>query len=151
MMISTTEEIRIMFYLLSFGIFCISSYDLIMMIVDKNSKTRNIILVIYSIMLLYITINFSYKLASGYVPIHFILFMVIGFLIYITIRKSFIQGIVYMNEMYTKIKKPLKKVLLFLVYPKEIVGIITLCLKRIKVTFKDFLKSFKKRNNKLSK
>lgn len=151
MMISTTEEIRIMFYLLSFGIFCISSYDLIMMIVDKNSKTRNIILVIYSIMLLYITINFSYKLASGYVPIHFILFMVIGFLIYITIRKSFIQGIVYMNEIYTKIKKPLKKVLLFLVYPKEIVGIITLCLKRIMVTFKDFLKSFKKRNNKLSK
>jgi hypothetical protein len=150
-MISTTEEIRIMFYLLSFGIFCISSYDLIMMIVDKNSKTRNIILVIYSIMLLYITINFSYKLASGYVPIHFILFMVIGFLIYITIRKSFIQGIVYMNEIYTKIKKPLKKVLLFLVYPKEIVGIITLCLKRIMVTFKDFLKSFKKRNNKLSK
>lgn len=151
MMISTTEEIRIMFYLLSFGIFCISSYDLIMMIVDKNSKTRNIILVIYSIMLLYITINFSYKLASGYVPIHFILFMVIGFLTYITIRKSFIQGIVYMNEIYTKIKKPLKKVLLFLVYPKEIVGIITLCLKRIMVTFKDFLKSFKKRNNKLSK
>ena len=151
MMISTTEEIRIMFYLLSFGIFCISSYDLIMMVVDKNSKTRNIILVIYSIMLLYITINFSYKLASGYVPIHFILFMVIGFLIYITIRKSFIQGIVYMNEIYTKIKKPLKKVLLFLVYPKEIVGIITLCLKRIMVTFKDFLKSFKKRNNKLSK
>lgn len=151
MMISTTEEIRIMFYLLSFGIFCISSYDLIIMIVDKNSKTRNIILVIYSIMLLYITINFSYKLASGYVPIHFILFMVIGFLIYITIRKSFIQGIVYMNEIYTKIKKPLKKVLLFLVYPKEIVGIITLCLKRIMVTFKDFLKSFKKRNNKLSK
>lgn len=151
MMLSTTEEIRIMFYLISFGIFCISSYDLIMMIVDKKSKTKNIILVIYSVMLLYLTIKFSYKLASGYVPIHFILFMVIGFLIYITIRKSFLQGITYMNEIYNKIKKPLKKVLLFLVYPKEVVGIITLCVKTIMTTIKCFLKSFKKRNNKLSK
>ena len=151
MMLSTTEEIRIMFYLISFGIFCISSYDLIMMIVDEKSKTKNIILVIYSVMLLYITIKFSYKLASGYVPIHFILFMVIGFLIYITIRKSFLQGITYMNEIYNKIKKPLKKVLLFLVYPKEAVGIITLCVKTIITTIKSFLKSFKKRNNKLSK
>ena len=150
-MLSTTEEIRIMFYLISFGIFCISSYDLIMMIVDKKSKTKNIILVIYSVMLLYVTIKFSYKLASGYVPIHFILFMVIGFLIYITIRKSFLQGITYMNEIYNKIKKPLKKVLLFLVYPKEVVGIITLCVKTIMTTIKCFLKSFKKRNNKLSK
>ena len=151
MMLSTTEEIRIMFYLISFGIFCISSYDLIMMIVDEKSKTKNIILVIYSVMLLYITIKFSYKLASGYVPIHVILFMVIGFLIYITIRKSFLQGITYMNEIYNKIKKPLKKVLLFLVYPKEVVGIITLCVKTIITTIKSFLKSFKKRNNKLSK
>ena len=151
MMLSTTEEIRIMFYLISFGIFCISSYDLIMMIVDKKSKTKNIILVIYSVILLYVTIKFSYKLASGYVPIHFILFMVIGFLIYITIRKSFLQGITYMNEIYNKIKKPLKKVLLFLVYPKEVVGIITLCVKTIMNTIKSFLKSFKKRNNKLSK
>ena len=150
-MLSTTEEIRIMFYLISFGIFCISSYDLIMMIVDKKSKTKNIILVIYSVMLLYVTIKFSYKLASGYVPIHFILFMVIGFLIYITIRKSFLQGITYINEIYNKIKKPLKKVLLFLVYPKEVVGIITLCVKTIITTIKSFLKSFKKRNNKLSK
>ena len=92
MILSTSEEIRVMFYLISFGVFCISSYDLIIMAIDKKTKTRNIILVIYSIMLLYITIKFSYKLASGYVPIHFILFMVIGFLIYITIRKSFIQG-----------------------------------------------------------
>ena len=84
-------------------------------------------------------------------PIHFILFMVIGFLIYITIRKSFLQGITYMNEIYNKIKKPLKKVLLFLVYPKEVVGIITLCVKTIMTTIKCFLKSFKKRNNKLSK
>ena len=145
MMLSTTEEIRIMFYLISFGIFCISSYDLIMMIVDEKSKTKNIILVIYSVMLLYITIKFSYKLASGYVPIHFILFMVIGFLIYITIRKSFLQGITYMNEIYNKIKKPLKKVLLFLVYPKEVVGIITLCVKTIMTTIKCFLKSFKKK------
>ena len=151
MMLSTTEEIRIMFYLISFGIFCISSYDLIMMIVDEKSKTKNIILVIYSVILLYVTIKFSYKLASGYVPIHFILFMVIGFLIYITIRKSFLQGITYMNEIYNKIKKPLKKVLLFLVYPKEVVGIITLCVKTIMNTIKSFLKSFKKRNNKLSK
>ena len=150
-MLSTTEEIRIMFYLISFGIFCISSYDLIMMIVDEKSKTKNIILVIYSVILLYVTIKFSYKLASGYVPIHFILFMVIGFLIYITIRKSFLQGITYMNEIYNKIKKPLKKVLLFLVYPKEVVGIITLCVKTIMNTIKSFLKSFKKRNNKLSK
>ena len=145
MMLSTTEEIRIMFYLISFGIFCISSYDLIMMIVDEKSKTKNIILVIYSVMLLYITIKFSYKLASGYVPIHFILFMVIGFLIYITIRKSFLQGITYMNEIYNKIKKPLKKVLLFLVYPKEVVGIITLCVKTIMTTIKCFFKSFKKK------
>ena len=151
MMLSTTEEIRIMFYLISFGIFCISIYDLIMMIVDEKPKTKNIILVIYSVMLLYITIKFSYKLASGYVPIHFILFMVIGFLIYITIRKSFLQGITYMNEIYDKIKKPLKKVLLFLVYPKEVVGTITLCVKTIITTIKSFLKSFKKRNNKLSK
>jgi hypothetical protein len=151
MILSTSEEIRVMFYLISFGVFCISSYDLIIMAIDKKTKTRNIILVIYSIMLLYITIKFSYKLASGYVPIHFILFMVIGFLIYITIRKSFIKGIEYMNEIYIKIKKPLLKILIFLVYPRQIVGIICLWIKTVKATFKNFYKKVKKRNNKLSK
>ena len=138
MILSTTEEIRIMFYLISYGIFCISSYDLIILLKFKRSIYKNIVLVIYSLSILYITIKFSYKLAYGYVPIHFILFMIIGFIIYITIRKNFLIGVTYIYEMCLIIKKPLIKIIYFLVYPKEIIYIIRMCFKTLGKTIKDF-------------
>lgn len=138
MMLSTSDEIRIMFYLIGYGVFCISSYDLVMLLKFKKTRNKNIILSIYSILILYISIEFSYKLANGYVPIHFILFMIIGFLIYITIRKSFLQGITYLYEIYLKIKKPIYKIICFLVYPKEIINIIKVCIKTVKRTIIDF-------------
>ena len=145
MILSTSEEIRIMFYLIGYGIFCISSYDLVMLLKINKQIIKNIILIIYSLLLIYITIMFSYKLAYGYIPIHFVLFMIIGFVIYITIRKSFLTGVSYIYEIYLKLKKPVIKILVFLVYPKEIVYIIKVCFKTICKTIKDFKKKLIKK------
>ena len=46
----------------------------------------------YIVGTIYFTYEFSYVLANGYIPIHFILFMISGFLIYWLIREKYIEG-----------------------------------------------------------
>jgi hypothetical protein len=104
---------------------------------------------------IYFTYEFSYVLANGYIPIHFILFMISGFLIYWLIREKYIEGLKMIYSFLKKIYSPIIKILIFLCYPKEFISIISLIGRIIKLTFSDFSKSLKikikKRNNKLSK
>lgn len=140
----TNEELRIMVYLIGYGIFCISSYDTLLFFINNLNKIFKIgISAIYSILMIYFTYEFSYVLANGYIPIHFILFLILGFLIYFITRKIYLEGLIYIKGSIIKIRKPVFKIMIFLVYPKEIIDIIKLILKTILTTFKKFRKSFK--------
>ncbi len=91
---TTIDEIRIIIYLIGFGIFIISTYDVLFFVVNKFNKYIKIIInIIYVSLISYFTYQFSYALAKGYVPIHFILFFITGFLIYYLIREKYLEGL----------------------------------------------------------
>ena len=152
----TIEEVRIIIYLIGYGIFIISMYDTLFLITKKINKVlKTMINLIYIIGTIYFTYEFSYILAKGYIPIHFILFMISGFLIYWLIREKYIEGLKMIYSFLKKIASPIIKILIFLCYPKEFISIILLIGRTIKLTFRDFMIvlkiKMKKGNNKLSK
>ena len=156
MIVTTKEEFRIIIYLIGYGIFIISTYDTLFWIVKKRNKIlKTIFDLIYIITIGYFTYEFSYVLASGYIPIHFILFLILGFIIYFLIRKKYMIGLYIIYDFIKKIKKPIIKIIVFMVYPREIIGIISKIFHKIRKTILDFLgvlkNKNKKRNNKLSK
>lgn len=146
---TTTDEIRIIIYLIGFSIFIISTYDILFLVVNKfNKYIKTIINVIYILLISYFTYQFSYALAKGYIPIHFILFFIIGFLIYYIIREKYLEGLRLMYDIFGKIKKVLVKIIIFLCYPKEVISIVFVIMRRIKRTIRDFLNVLKKKNKK---
>lgn len=122
------EEIYISLYLIIYGIYIISSYDIILYILNKLkiNKILHIILeLIYFIIQLILTYFFSYKLASGYMPIYFILFIVIGLIIYYKLlRKSLINNLEVIFNCIKLILPTLKKVVQNLIYSKELISLI---------------------------
>lgn len=150
MMHSTIEEIRVIIYLIGYGIFIISTYDTIYLITKKINKILKVIIYsIYIISIVYFTYEFSYVLANGYIPIHFILFLISGFLIYYLIRKKYLEGLLMIYSFLNKIRKPFVKIIVFLCYPKEVISMIILILETIKTTVFNFFKSLKKKNKKM--
>lgn len=146
----TIEEFRIMLYLICYGIFCISSYDTLLFFINNFKKIFKLsISIIYALLMIYFTYEFSYVLANGYIPIHFILFLIIGFLIYFVIRRIYIEGLTYIRDIFLKIRKPFIKIVIFLVYPKEIIDIIKLIILTIMMTFKNFYKELKTKKRKM--
>jgi hypothetical protein len=99
---------------------------------------------------IYFTYKFSYSLAYGYVPIHFLLFLISGFLLYYLIRNNYIEGLLIIYDLFKKIKKVLIKIIVFLCYPKEVIGIFLLMLRIIKKTIFNFFKALKKKNKKMN-
>lgn len=153
---STIEEIRIILYIIGYGIFIISTYDFLMLLIEKKNKVLKIILsVIYCLFTIYFTYEFTYALAKGYMPIYCILFIGIGFTIYFSIRKIYIQNLEIIFKILGKIIKKVLKIIIFSVYPKEIVNIMKRIILAINQTVKRFVNEIKiknkKRNNKLSK
>lgn len=129
------EEIYISLYLIIYGIYIISSYDIILYILNKLkiNKILHIILeLIYFIIQLILTYFFSYKLASGYMPIYFILFIVIGLIIYYKLlRKSLINNLEVIFNCIKLILPTLKKVVQNLIYSKELISLIRGIIKKI--------------------
>lgn len=85
------EELYIIIYLIVFGLYISSTYDAFVIIL-KEAKTKKIINILlqlfFCILQLTITYFFTYKLAAGYIPIYFILFVVAGALIYYLICRK---------------------------------------------------------------
>lgn len=150
MISGTTEEFRIILYLIGYGIFCISSYDTIMFFIKTIKKIIKVMISIgyFSFMILF-TYEFSYKLAHGYIPVHFILFLITGFLIYYLIRRRYLEGLEYIKGISLQSNRVAKKILIFLVYPKEIISIIMGIIKTIKRTICKFLEAKRKKNKKM--
>lgn len=82
---SIKEEVYISIYLVSFGIYIISTYDVFYIVLSYlriNNIIKKIIEVIFCLINIYITYLFSYNLSNGYIPIYFILFFIVGVVIY---------------------------------------------------------------------
>ncbi len=128
-------ELKILVYILIYGIYYFAVSDILVYIVEKKKRNKIfklIIEIIYLISQLYITYDFCYKLDDGYIPIYFLLFIIIGFLLYyLFMREYFIKCLDFINKILNKVIPYFKH----LFYSKTL----------FKVKFK---KIFKKRKNK---
>lgn len=128
-------ELKILVYILVYGIYYFAVSDVLVYIVEKKKRNKVfklIIEIVYLLSQLYITYDFCYKLDDGYIPIYFLLFIIIGFLLYyLFMREYFIKCLDFISKMLNKVIPYFKH----LFYSKTL----------FKVKFK---KIFKKRKNK---
>lgn len=126
------EEIYIIIYLVAYGIYLISTYDVILFSINKTKWStiiKVIIEVLYCIIQLIITYFFSYKLATGYIPIYFIVFLIIGFVIYIyLLRKSLIKTLSFYDQ---NINPFLLTILKTILIPFELITLFKCIFKKI--------------------
>ena len=146
------EEIYISVYLILFGIYILSSYDVIQSIknrIIKNKVVSIIIELIYFIGQTILTYYFSYYLASGYIPIYFILFIFIGITIYYKVlKKPFVTLITIIIDKIVKIIIFIWKYFIHLLYSKTLFKYIKSIYKTIK---RNVIKYKKTKNNKKEK
>lgn len=84
-------ELKIILYIITYGIYYYAVSDLVIFIEEKHKlkKIQKLFLeLIYLISQIYITYRFCYRLDDGYIPIYFLLFIVIGFLLYYLLMKD---------------------------------------------------------------
>lgn len=133
------EEIYIIISLIIYGIYLISSYDLISQIqtFNKQKKIKSYLIeIIFNILQILITIKFSQNLSDGYIPAYFIIFLIIGILIYYyTSRKFFLKEINKFLNIYKKNEKKLNNFINELFYSKEMIKLLKKELKRYKKIF----------------
>ncbi|MBQ8292940.1 MAG: hypothetical protein IJX78_03925 [Bacilli bacterium] len=150
MIYETKEEFRIIVYLIGYGIFLISSYDTMYYFIKNINKwIKRFILLSYMVSMLLFSYEFSYQLASGYIPIHFVLFLIIGIIIYILMRKIYIEGLSIFKDIYIKLRQPVIKTLVFLFYPRMIIKLIKGIFLTIKGSFKRFFNALLEKNKKM--
>lgn len=101
-------ELKILVYILVYGIYYFAASDILVYIVDKkkNNKIFKVIIeVLYLLSQVYISYEFCFKLDNGYIPIYFLLFIIIGFLLYyLFMREYFIKCLDFISKILTKIK-----------------------------------------------
>ena len=72
-------ELKILVYILIYGIYYFAVSDILIYIVDKkkNNKVFKLIVeIIYLVSQLYLSYDFCYKLDDGYIPVYFLLFII---------------------------------------------------------------------------
>lgn len=100
-------EIKILIYIIIFGIYYFAVSDVLIYIIERKNKNKvlKVILeIIYLISQIYISYDFCYKLDNGYIPIYFILFIIIGFLLYyLLMREYFIKCLDFITKIFNKL------------------------------------------------
>ena len=86
---SFKEEIRIIIYLISYGVCIVGMYDFF--VSDfKRKRIKIFYEVIYTVLAIVYTYHFSYKLCNGYIPQYSIVFILLGIIVYfIFFKKQF--------------------------------------------------------------
>lgn len=121
-MYTIKEEVYVLIYLILFGIFIFSTLDILEKIILKlKIKILKILIdVLYIIGITYIIYIFSYNLMDGYVPIYFILFIYIGYVIYIKLcKKTFNKIIDLIFKVIIKINFMFKHLISHMLLSKE--------------------------------
>lgn len=136
---SITKELYIIISLIFFGIYLISTYDIIlqMQIFLKHKKTKSFIIeIFFNILQILITIKFSQNIANGYIPAYFIIFLIIGVIIYYYTSRNFLKKeIQIFLKLYKKYEPKIKNFLKEFIYSKELINLIKKELKRYKPIF----------------
>ncbi len=87
-------EIKIIVNIIAFSILFFSTWDLYILIKSKFIKKRflNIFFdLLFILITIYITYTYTYLLASGYIPQLFIVFLILGYLVYyLFLRKKYL-------------------------------------------------------------
>ena len=87
-------EIKIIVNIIAFSILFFSTWDLYISIKSKFIKKRflNIFFdLLFILITIYITYTYTYLLASGYIPQLFIVFLILGYLVYyLFLRKKYL-------------------------------------------------------------
>lgn len=143
------EEVYIAIYLIAFGIYLISTYDILLHCIKLTKLPiilKIIIEVIYCIIQLIITYFFSYNLASGYIPIYFIIFLIIGFVVYIyLLRNKLLKTLLYYDE---NIRPFFLRVLKNIMIPYELIKIFLNLIKKAHQKEKSIIEKHKIKKNK---
>lgn len=136
---SITKELYIIISLIFFGIYLISTYDIIlqMQIFLKHKKTKSFIIeIFFNILQILITIKFSQNIANGYIPAYFIIFLIIGVIIYYYTSRNFLKKeIQIFLKLYKKYEPKIKNFLKEFIYSKELINLIKKELRRYKPIF----------------
>lgn len=128
------EEIRIIIYLIAFGIFIICNYDILILIKNKKKIVNQSIKILYSVFIVLMSYFFIYKLQEGYLPQYGILIVLIGSLLYILLlRNSFMKIIGSLNKLKEKILLKIGKVLKPLRIYKTTISLIKQKIKKINI------------------
>ena len=147
MILAIKDELILIFYLLCYGVFVIASYDLFLFFLPQK-RIKKYLAVIFEVLfwliIILVTYQFSYRLYDGYMPLYYALFLIIGVLLYLRyLKKSMIDGANIVKRLIRHLLKPLRKVLLFLFYPKETLHYLKIPFYMMKKTSHDFWKSLK--------
>lgn len=145
------EEVYLMLYLIAYGIYLFATLDIIEGCTKRIQKKwiKVILQILYWIAQCYITYLFSYQLLNGYLPIYFILFILVGYILYRYIfKKVFIKTLTMLFYVIKKICVFLKKVIQPFMYSKLVVQGIKKGWKHYKKIIKDTCSSFTKRKKK---
>lgn len=145
------EEVYLMLYLIAYGIYLFATLDIIEGCIKRIPKKwmKVILQILYWIAQCYITYLFSYRLLDGYLPIYFILFILVGYILYrYVFKKVFIKTLTMLFYVIKKICAFLKKVIQPFMYSKPVVQGIKKGWKHYKKIIKDTCSSFTKRKKK---
>lgn len=122
MIYTLKEEIHIIILLIIFGIYICSYSDFIYILLKyiKNKIVKVVLEIIFWILQILITYIFVYKMQDGYVPIYFIMFILLGTIIYITFRFTHIKEIKWLAKTLVKAFKNILKETKEIIIPKYI-------------------------------
>ena len=90
-----------------FGIYYFAVSDILIFIIEKKKRNKffKVFLeIIYLVSQIYTSYDFCYKLDDGYIPIYYLLFIIIGFLLYyLFMRDYFIKCLEFISRILNKI------------------------------------------------
>lgn len=139
MMNTLKDEIHVIILLIVYGIYLSSYLEILNILLQSIKKKvyKIIVEITLSLLEIYVAYIFVYKVQDGYIPIYFLLFIILGIIIYLSFRH---QTFKVFNHLVINIVKIIKKTFTIfkeVIYPKY--------LKEINNTFK------KRRTNKKNK
>lgn len=125
MIYTLKEEIHVMILLIVFGIYISSYVEFIYLFLTQIKKKilRILLEIIGWITQIIITYLFVYKMADGYVPLYFILFIALGILLYFLFRFLYFKELNFFSKfLYKLLFFIINEIIMFIVpnYVKEI-------------------------------
>ncbi len=126
MMYTLKEEVHIIILLIIYGIYLANYIDILNIILSKikNKVTKIIVEGILSFTQIYVAYIFMYKIADGYIPIYFLLFVILGIILYLIFRYQIINTVkVLVNLIFKTLKTTIREIkqVIYPYYLKEVI------------------------------